>query len=236
MKLGIMQPYFFPYIGYFSLIKSSDLFIAFDSIKYIRHGWIERNRVLKESDGWLYIHVPLKNRRSNSLINEVYINNELKWQKKIFAQLKHYQKTAPYYNQVIELLTNLFANNYQRIVDINIESLRIVCNYLGIKHNIIAFSEMNLQIEKPLEADEWALNICKSIGNVDEYLNLPGGKEFFDKTKYDEASIGLRFLEYEIKPYNQNRPVFEHCLSIIDVLMFNSVEEINDMIDSFVYS
>ena len=97
MKLGIMQPYFFPYIGYFSLIKHTDDFILLDTVQFIRHGWIERNRILKPSDGWQYIMVPLKKHSRETLIKNIEINNEQQWKEKILAQLQHYKKQAPYF-------------------------------------------------------------------------------------------------------------------------------------------
>lgn len=93
MKLGIMQPYFFPYLGYFSLIKHTDRFILFDTVQFIRHGWIERNRILKPNEGWQYIQVPLiKDKGRDTVIKDVKIRNTENWQQKIIAQLQHYKK------------------------------------------------------------------------------------------------------------------------------------------------
>ena len=98
MKLAIMQPYFMPYIGYISLIKNTDQFILFDTVQFIRHGWIERNRILKPNEGWQYIQVPLiKDNGRDTVIKNVRINNAENWKSKIIAQLQHYKKKAPNY-------------------------------------------------------------------------------------------------------------------------------------------
>jgi len=233
MKLGIMQPYFFPYIGYFSLIKHTDEFILLDTVQFIRHGWIERNRILKPSDGWQYIMVPLKKHSRETLIKNIEINNEQQWKEKILAQLQHYKKQAPYFSNVIDILNEIFSKEYATIVDLNLASLKTVCNYLGINTPIQVFSLMNIDIEPANAPDEWALNICKALGNVDEYWNPPGGQSFFDRKKYENAGINLKFHSAILTDYDQKRNVFEPGLSILDVMMFNSIEEINKMLDNY---
>lgn len=233
MKLAIMQPYFLPYLGYFSLIKHTDEFILFDTVQFIRHGWIERNRILKPSNGWQYIMVPLKKHSRETLIKDIEINNDQQWKEKILAQLQHYKKQAPYFSNVIDILNEIFSKEYATIVDLNLASLKTVCNYLGIITPIQVFSLMNIDIEPANAPDEWALNICKALGNVDEYWNPPGGQSFFDKKKYENAGINLKFHSAILTDYDQKRNVFEPGLSILDVMMFNSVEEINKMLDNY---
>jgi hypothetical protein len=233
MKLAIMQPYFLPYLGYFSLIKHTDEFILFDTVQFIRHGWIERNRILKPSNGWQYIMVPLKKHSRETLIKDIEINNDQQWKEKILAQLQHYKKQAPYFSNVIDILNEIFSKEYATIVDLNLASLKTVCNYLGINTPIQVFSLMNIDIEPANAPDEWALNICKALGNVDEYWNPPGGQSFFDRKKYENAGINLKFHSAILTDYDQKRNVFEPGLSILDVMMFNSIEEINKMLDNY---
>ena len=233
MKLAIMQPYFLPYLGYFSLIKHTDEFILFDTVQFIRHGWIERNRILKPSNGWQYIMVPLKKHSRETIIKDIEINNDQQWKEKILAQLQHYKKQAPYFSNVIDILNEIFSKEYATIVDLNLASLKTVCNYLGINTPIQVFSLMNIDIEPANAPDEWALNICKALGNVDEYWNPPGGQSFFDRKKYENAGINLKFHSAILTDYDQKRNVFEPGLSILDVMMFNSIEEINKMLDNY---
>jgi hypothetical protein len=233
MKVGIMQPYFFPYLGYFSLIKHTDKFILFDPVQFIRHGWIERNRVLKQNDGWLYVQVPILNKGREVIIKDLLIDNSQDWKKKIFSQLQPYRKEAPYYFRVIKMLNEILANEYETIVDLNFETIKHICKYLDIDKEISVFSNMNLDIKEAMAPDEWALNICKTLKNVKEYWNPPGGRSFFDKSKYDRAGIDLKFQTVDLPAYNQNRENFEPGLSIIDVIMFNSPEEVNKMLDNY---
>ncbi|MDO5438341.1 MAG: WbqC family protein [bacterium] len=233
MKIGIMQPYFFPYIGYFSLIKNTDKFIIFDTPQFIRHGWIERNRILKQDGNWQYIAVPLMKHSQTTAIRDIVINNKENWKNKILAQLIHYKKKAPYYYKTIKLLNEIFEFETDSITDLNTHVLKKVCEHLEIDFNYEIFSRMNLQIEEVNAPDEWALNICKALGNIDEYWNPEGGTEFFDRTKYEKAGIKLYFQKMNIQPYLQGDSVKETGLSIIDVLMFNSKEEILEMMNNY---
>jgi hypothetical protein len=233
MKIGIMQPYFFPYLGYFSLIKHTDCFILLDEVQYIRHGWIERNRILKPNNGWQYIQVPLQKYHIDTSIKDISINNSLDWQKKILAQLVHYKKTAPYYYRTIDLLERIFNDKYDDITSLNKKILHEIIILLGFHRKIDIFSAMGLSITTPEAPDEWALNICKALENIDEYWNPPKGKTLFDESKYIKAGIKLKFQSINLAPYKQFRPVFEAGLSMVDILMFNDINDINKMLDSY---
>ena len=140
-KIAIMQPYFFPYIGYFSLIKNTDMFILFDIVQFIRHGWIERNRVLKQGEGWQYISVPLLKHSRETLIKDIQINNSEKWKDKILAQLTHYKKKAPFYKETIDIIRNALDIETDSIVKLNYSVLNTICKYLQIQFNCQIFSE-----------------------------------------------------------------------------------------------
>jgi hypothetical protein len=228
-----MQPYFFPYLGYFSLIKHTDKFILFDTVQFIRHGWIERNRILNPNGDWQYIKVPLVKFSQSTIIKDIRINNNIGWREKIFAQLQHYKKKAPNYTIVIELLKDIFSEEYFDIVSLDLNSLIKVADYLGIDTSIYVFSTMGLAIEKVNAPDEWALNICKAQGNVEEYWNPPGGTSFFDRDKYEKAGINLKFHSIKLTEYIQRQSIFIPGLSIIDVMMFNSINDINEMLDNY---
>lgn len=235
MKIAIMQPYFMPYIGYFSLIKHSDMFILFDTVQFIRHGWIERNRVLKQNEGWLYIKIPLIKSGRDTLIKDCYIDNSTDWKRKIISQLNTYKKLAPNYHKVMNLMEELFKKDYNDITILNKISLEIVLDYLGIEKEIYVFSQMNVEIQEAQAPDEWALNICKSIRKEKKitYINPIGGLEFFDRKKYIDNAIDIYFQKMKLEQYSQHRESFESGLSMIDVLMFNSVEEVNLMLDQY---
>jgi len=233
MKLGIMQPYFFPYLGYYALLKYVDKWIVFDTVQFIRHGWIERNRILKPTEGWQYISVPLEKHSRDTLIKDIKIKNTEDWKNKIIRQLDHYKKKAPYYNQVINFLQNIFSYNTDSISLLNSYLLNKTCDYIGINFNYEIFSELNITIGSINDPGDWAFEISKAVG-ADCYINPPGGIELFDKKKFNNAMIDLNFLKINITEYNQSRKTFEPGLSIIDAMMFNSPSEISKMLDDFI--
>lgn len=234
MKVGIMQPYFFPYIGYYSLIEQVDEFILLGNVQFIRHGWIERNRILKPNEGWQYISVPLEKHSQQSTIDSICIRNEERWKEKIYGQLTLY-KWAPNYKKIVELVKECIEPEQKSIMMLNKHVLEITCNYLEINTPIKLFSEMNLSIEQPNNADEWALNICKAMSEtVTEYWNPPGGKTFFDVSKYAKENINVKFQKMTDCIYKQGRrQEFEPWLSILDVMMFNDIATIKEMMDNF---
>lgn len=224
-----MQPYFFPYIGYFSLIVQSDEFIIFDTPQFMRKGWIERNRIGKLTGGSVYVKVPLNKAELSARIKDMTIDNTTDWRGKILSQLEIYKKRAPYYNNVLNLVKEVLKTDTPSIVNLNKIALEKVCNYLGLEKKFVIFSEMNLDIEPPQAPDEWALNICKSLG-VESYINASGGESFFDTSKYSSNNIQLCFVNQPIEEYKQFGDKFEAGLSIIDVMMFNSPEKIIEML------
>ncbi len=232
MRLGIMQPYFLPYIGYISLIKHTDSFILLDEVQFIRHGWIERNRILKQTGGWQYISVPLNSHSQKTSIKEITINNSVAWKKRIIDQIGHYNK-APFYYQVKELLEDVLREEVDDIVTLNHITLTKICKYLEINTPIYIFSAMGMKLDKLNEPDDWALAICKNIGNVTEYWNPPGGKSFFQVSKYIDAGIEVKFQQMTLLPYRQKSDDFISGLSIIDVMMFNDIETIHKMLDRY---
>ncbi len=228
-----MQPYFFPYLGYFSLIANVDEFILLDSVQFIRHGWIERNRILNPNGGWQYIRVPLLKHSRETKINDIKIDNSQLWKEKILSQMNHYKNIAPNYDSIMQILKTIFSAEYLNIVDLDYVALCTICSYLNIKTPLYIFSKMNIEIEAVHSPDEWALNICKKIEGVDEYWNPIGGMTFFDRRKYQLNQIDLKFQKVNLQDYEQKDRPFVSGLSIIDVLMFNSISKIREMLDNY---
>ena len=232
MKIAIMQPYFLPYLGYFALIKFTEQWVVFDTPQFMRHSWIERNRILKPNDGWQYIGIPLVKHPREIAIKDITIKQDVDWRNKIIAQLEHYKKKGIYYNQVMELVNEILFYKTDSIVRMDVNALSILCKYLDLNFSYKVFSNSDIRINKVNGPDDWALQITMSLGAT-AYYNLPGGNEFFNKEKFESNNIKLTFLKLIFKEYNQGRNIFEPGLSIIDVMMFNSPEEINNMLNEF---
>ena len=235
MKLGIMQPYFLPYIGYISLMKCVDRWVFMDEVQMIRHGWIERNRILKQQGGWHYIRVPINKHKYSTLIRDITIKNEEPWKEKIIAQLTHYKKRAPYYKNVIDVLKDAFSEEFESITHQNAHLLKKICSYIGFDFNYEILSEMQLRLAPVNEPDEWSLVICKALG-FDHYVNPILGKSFYNKEKYEKEGVEINFLNKQFSPYDQKKysGEFIEGLSIVDVMMFNSPEEILKQSDEYI--
>lgn len=234
-KLGIMQPYFLPYLGYFALIKYTNEWVVFDTAQFIRHGWIERNRILKPDQGWQYIKVPLAKHIRETPINCIRIRTDEPWRELILAQVEHYKKIAPHYGTVSGFLREALSFETESISELNLHLLDRVCAFLGVPFNRSIFSKSGLKLPAVAAPDDWALYISLALG-AQEYVNLPGGKTFFDRTKYQHNNLGLTFLSVNLNPYSQGRINFEPGLSMLDVMMFNARSEILQMLNDYTIS
>jgi hypothetical protein len=233
MKIGIMQPYFLPYSGYFSLIKHTDQWVIFDTVQYIKKGWINRNRIMSQSPkGFSYITIPLKKQPRSTPIKDTLIDYSQNWRIKIAGQLAYYKGKAPFYFRTKRIVDSIFERDYGTISELNTVALSAVCEFLAIPFNFQVFSDDSMEIESVREPDEWALEICKKIG-AKEYINPPGGRSFFNKKKYHQAGVELKFLIPKLIPYKSINGAYLPGLSIVDVLMFNDIDQVHKMLDAF---
>jgi hypothetical protein len=232
MKLAIMQPYFLPWIGYYALIKCADHWIFNDEVQMIHKGWVERNRILKQYGGWQYIRIPLQKYHYTESIKNIHIRNNEEWQGKIVAQLAHYKKKAPYYWNVMRLLDKAFEKEYDTITEINAAMLEVTCAYLHIDFEYEILSKLDIDLTDIKDPDDWSLTISEQL-NYDHYVNPIMGKQFYDAKKYEAHQIKLNFLKMKPIHYEQFNDEFIDGLSIIDVMMFNSPEKINKMLDEY---
>jgi len=232
MNIGIMQPYFFPYLGYFDLINSVDKWVVFDTAQYIYHGWINRNRILHSKEGWQYIIVPLKKHPQNTQIMNIEIANDQKWKERIFGQIQHYKKKSPYYDQTLNLIKSCLAINESSISRLNTFILQNCCKTLNIQFDYSFFSEMDLELGQIETPGDWALRISEALG-ASEYINPPGGVELFDPKKFEELNIKLTIRKFENIKYECGNCEFIPDLSIIDVLMWNPASRIKEYLDTW---
>ena len=225
-KLGIMQPYFFPYLGYFDLINCTNQWIVFDTVQYIRHGWMNRNRIHHPNGkDDLYIIVPLKKCPRETKIKNVVILDDPKWKSKILGQLDHYKKRAPYFRETSAFVEECLAIEEKSLCRLNTMILEKTCTLLGTDFRYEYFSEMDLELGEVDGPDDWALRIAQALGTR-EYINPPGGDAIFSPEKFEAA--GIKLILRKIPPFEYSCGGYDYIpnLSIIDVLMFNPKEEI----------
>ena len=225
-----MQPYFFPYMGYFDLIHKVDRWVVFDTPQYIRQGWVNRNRILHPQAGWQYIVVPLKKHSQQTRINRIEIASPHDWRGKIVAQLTHYRRKAPFYDQTLQLVEHCLANTERSLSRLNVSILECVCRVLGIRFTYHYFSDMTLELGPIRGPGDWALQIAAAL-EASAYINPPGGADLFNPAEFETKGIKLiiqrfRSFTYDTGPYD-----FIADLSIIDALMWNSPDTIRAYLD-----
>jgi hypothetical protein len=227
-----MQPYFFPYIGYFNLIFQTQKWIVFDVVQYNQKSWMNRNRILHPNNGWQYITAPVKKNSRDTLIKDIEITDKETILNRILGQLSHYKKKAKYYTSVIDLIIKGFnSTKSDKLTDLNISTLQAVCNYLTIDFNWSKCSEMDFDFSNVNHPGQWALEISKQLG-ARKYINPPGGKDIFIPKEWEEAGIDLVFTKMPQFSYPCSSYKFVENLSILDVLMWNSSEELREYLQA----
>lgn len=229
MKLGIMQPYFFPYIGYWQLMNAVDKYVVYDDVNYIKGGWINRNRVLVNGQPH-YINLPMIGASPNKIINEIGVNCDPLPKQKTLRLLEQSYHKAPFFPETYELVERVLTQQEDNLAKFLMYSIREVKKYLGIQTELIISA--SLPKDNSLKGQNKVLSICELLGAT-EYYNAIGGQELYSFDAFEKRNIALKFVKTEPIIYQQFGNEFQSNLSIIDVMMFNSKEEIKEMLGKY---
>lgn len=229
MTIAIMQPYFFPYIGYWQLINAVDTFVILDDVNYIKRGWINRNRVIVD-DQIKYINIPVTDASQNRRINEHIIFDDERNKQRILKMVDISYRKAPYFEDVYQLWQRCIHCMEGNLSQYLFYTIREVCEYLGINRNIIFSSDINKNNE--LTGQDRIIDICR-IQKADRYINPIGGKKLYSEKDFTSNGIALKFLSSQNVTYNQFKDIFVPNLSIIDVMMFNSKADLKKMLEMY---
>lgn len=225
MKIGIMQPYFFPYIGYFQLIQAVDQFIVYDNIKYTKKGWINRNRYLQNGADVLF-SIPIKKDSDFLDVKDREVSADFK-KDKLLNQIREAYRRSPYFEQAFSLVEKVVCGKEKNLFSYIHNSIMETCEYMGIDTEIVVSS--HLQIDHSLQGSDKVIALCK-CSKADVYINPIGGKELYSKDVFSAYGIELKFLKTRPLEYKQFNHEFVPWLSIIDIMMFNSKEKISESI------
>ena len=226
MRLGIMQPYFFPYLGYWQLLANVDKYVVYDDVTYIKGGWINRNNFLINGQKNL-LTMRLEKASSYTLIKDIAIKDDFV---KFLKTIEMGYKKAPFFEDSFRLLKDICQCPDKKLGQFLFNSHIKICEYLGIDTELILSSSFEKHME--LKGKDKVISICKQLG-ADEYINAIGGQELYDKKEFAENGIRLNFLQANLREYRQLKNEFVAGLSIIDIMMFNSKEEIKEMLNDF---
>jgi hypothetical protein len=226
MKLAIMQPYFLPYIGYFQLIKAADMFVYYDDVTFIKQSWINRNRIILNGREFLFT-LELQGASSFRNINAVSVGRNRTRLLKTFLQA---YRDAPYFKDIEPILLSIMSSAEINLPDYIIETHHNILNYLGVE--VKTMKSSSIEKDHSLKGQGKVIEICRRLGAV-EYINSPGGKTLYSKQDFTDNGIKLSFLQPLETRYKQFDNDFIPWLSIIDVLMFNSVAEVRLMLENY---
>lgn len=218
MKIAIMQPYFFPYIGYFQLIGAVDVFIVYDNIQYTKKGWINRNRILRNGIETIFT-LPLKNDIDTLDIRERELAATFN-SKKLLAQLAGAYRQAPYFEQTMPLIQDILQHDASNLFQFLHHSLCKICAHIGLTTQIRISSD--IVIDHELKNQDKVLALCKAVG-AKTYINAIGGQQLYSKETFLREQMHLNFIQSKSFVYDQLDTPFVPWLSIIDVMMFNSL-------------
>ena len=230
MRVGLMQPYFFPYFEQFRLINQCDLWIVFDTVRFNRYSWMCRNRVLNRQKKWQYINVSVPKGASLTQVKDTPVSDG--WQRKFRDRLRVYQGAAPNFRAVAAMTDSIIDGHAASLADLNANGLQVVCDYLGVDTEIVRFSDLNPQIpDPPPSAGQWGHFATRMVGGT-EYLNASGGRDLIDRVPFQRDGINLRFYEHLNIEYETDGFEFVPDLSIIDAMMWLPQDKLRSLVNA----
>ncbi len=226
MTLGIMQPYFMPYIGYWQLLAAVDTYVVYDDVNYIKGGWVSRNNILLNGERHLFT-IALNGASPNKLFNEITIRDDFH---KFFRMLESAYKKAPYFQPTMALMETICTYSNRSLGEFMLHSFHSVGDYLDMHTEFLLSS--SIQKDNTLHGKDKVKHICHILGS-DTYFNAIGGQALYDKQEFLQDGINLYFLQTNDIQYPQFHNDFISNLSIIDVLMFNSPEQTRQLLKQY---
>ncbi len=228
-----MQPYVFPYLGYFQLINSVDRFVVYDDVTFIKQGWINRNNILVNNRSYLF-SVPLERQSSFTKIKDIRISSKHydRWKDKFYKTVEQNYKRAPFFEDAFKLLHVVLEGSEHDflISKLAISSLKSINKYLDLKVEFVnSSSDYN---NSNLSGQERVMDICMKEAAT-QYVNPISGAGLYSKEDFRMKNLDLYFIKPQSIVYDQMNNEFIPWLSIIDVIMFNSVEQVALLIKKY---
>lgn len=225
-----MQPYFLPYIGYFQLIAAVDAFIVYDNIQFSKKGWFHRNRMLQNGKDE-YFSLPLKKDSDYLDVRERSLSDT--WpaeREKLLRKISENYRKAPYFSETFPWIEAIFQHEDHNLFGFVFHSLKQVCARLKITTPLIVSS--TLDIDHTLKSQDKVLALVKAAGGK-TYLNPIGGWDLYATETFAAAGVNLEFHKAKSIQYEQGKGEFVPWLSILDLLMYNSEDQVISWLNHF---
>jgi hypothetical protein len=230
MAVAIMQPYFFPYLGYFQLVQAVDDFVFYDDVMFIKKGWINRNRILMQGNEFLFT-IPLEKQSQNKSIRDSQVAWGPEFPGKLLSQLESAYKKSPHYEKVMPLIRQLLSQQTGSMAELAGKSIELVWQYLGQEKRFHYSSQMiDSQVDGRAER---LIHVTKILGST-QYINALNGQSLYEKDFFAAHGVELQFIKPTLSAYMQGKSLdFISGLSIIDVLMWNEPSVILKMLNNY---
>lgn len=226
MTIGIMQPYFMPYLGYWQLMAAVDKYVVYDDVNYIKGGWVSRNNILMNGQAHMFT-ITLNGASPNKHFNEIEVRDDFK---KFRNMLQSCYAKAPYYNEIMSIMEQILKYENRNLGAFLYHSYQVILDYLGINTELILSS--TIEKDNSLRAEHKVKHICHLLG-ADTYYNTIAGENLYDSNDFANDGIMLKFVKTHPIVYQQYKNEFVPNLSIIDVLMFNGKEGTKQLLKEY---
>ena len=232
MRLAIMQPYFFPYLGHFGLMAACDHWVVFDTCQYAPRTWMNRNRLLHPAGGWNWATVPLRTSSTGLRTWEAELTDPDAARRSLLGRMSHLRRLAPFHGAVTALIEEVFDGAGPSLVDLNVRGLTVVCRTIGLPFRHSVLSRLGLDLPAAMGSaamgpGDWAPAICAALGATG-YVNPAGGRALFDPAEFARRGIGLHFAQPRPFTYPTPGAAFVPDLSILDALLWNPPEVVGN--------
>jgi hypothetical protein len=232
MTIAIMQPYVFPYLGYYQLVNAVDRFVFFDDVNFINKGWINRNQILQQSEPFRFT-IPLIKASQNRLINEIEIADYEKWKMQFLKLIEFNYKKAPYFSDIYPWLSQFLNRDYKMIGRLASDSVEAVARLLSLDTEFSYSTDLHYRTAESSDGESKILAICDLL-SATKYINPKNGVELYQPSKFQDRNIDLKFIHMDEIVYGQfEKEKFVPYLSIIDVLMFNGTDETRKLLEKY---
>ncbi len=230
MKLAIMQPYFLPYLGYFNLLFHSDIFVLYNDINYIERGWINRNKIIKK-DGFNLFTIPLRKASATKLISDIYISDEQKWRSKLLKTIEITYVKAPYFNSTYNLVEKIVLKKIYKLDEFIKNSITEILNFIELEKGIIFSSDFDY--DRNTNKENKLVSITRNL-QANTLVFPPGSRDLYSETFFIKKDINTEVIIPNLSKYKQfKKNEFTPGLSIVDVLMFNDIEEVKKLFNDY---
>ncbi len=192
----------------------SDVFVYYDDVQFDKHGWRNRNRI-KSQTGPQWLTVPVLSGGKFGQFNlEVEIDNRQPWARKHIQTIKQLYAKAPYLGVYLPRLEEMLCSQWNRLVDLDMAVIGLMCDWLGIKRTIVRSSQLGIEGER----SERLLRICRHL-DADTYLSGVSAQSYLDTPRFEAHGIAVEWQNFGHPTYSQLHGEFVPYLSALDTIL-----------------